>query len=587
MPKEETITIERFKGLNLFKRHLDIPIEEASFLSNVWCADASGALETRPGTALSGLASDHDFETIIRGMWRYYKDESTKQRIVYAKDKAAGVDKLYVLEAGAWVEKHAFTTSGARPYGVTLSLPDNLFFVANGTDKIVQWDGTTATEITISGTYAPKFVTQCRGHLLAWGDDDAGKVWFNTTAGDLTSWTFLDFYKKASVRVAGVTEFEDVPIVFTENVMCEIAGFPDDPQIHALSRHGLFSQRCLVDMGPLLMWAGRGPEGFGVYGWGGGQPFRLSKPIKTRYSAFDLANIYKSWAIAFKGYFMLFYPHVTDATNRCSRALCFNIETGDWYEWQDMHYSCGVWENANDDLGIFYLGSNKGVGAGDDEYYLYKITEGTYANPFNANGIETIWDTPNMAQGDPFKIKRYTRFWPHYKMLDAGGSSADGYIWPIVDGEEGLKENIDGTEEIDNVYHVRFGGISEVDFEGVGLDDMKAEGTFSGEVARDFVIEIDAEGTPDTFKWSGDGGATWTPGVAITGAGQLLMEGVEVNFRGITGHTLGERWRFKTGLPYKPGHYIRYRIYYLGTKGVRFYKFKYGFEPLEIENIAG
>ena len=85
-------------------------------------------------------------------------------------------------------------------------------------------------------------------------------------------------------------------------------------------------------------------------------------------------------------------------------------------------------------------------------------------------------------------------------------------------------------------------------FDGSGLDDMTTGGTFIGSGEMEYIVEIDATGTPDTFKWSDDGGATWTTGVAITGSAQTLSNGVEVTFGATTGHTIGDRWYFISGL---------------------------------------
>ena len=88
--------------------------------------------------------------------------------------------------------------------------------------------------------------------------------------------------------------------------------------------------------------------------------------------------------------------------------------------------------------------------------------------------------------------------------------------------------------------------IESVTFAGSGLDDATSGGTFSGSVDRRFVVKIDAEGTPDTFTWSKDGGSTWdAAGVAITGAAQTLTEGVTVTFAATTGHTLNTYWNFQ------------------------------------------
>jgi hypothetical protein len=78
-------------------------------------------------------------------------------------------------------------------------------------------------------------------------------------------------------------------------------------------------------------------------------------------------------------------------------------------------------------------------------------------------------------------------------------------------------------------------------FTGTGLDDLTAGSTYTGDTNGNYEVEIDATGTPDTFKWRKDAGA-YTTGVAITGAAQTLAEGVTVTFAATTGHTLGDKW---------------------------------------------
>ena len=75
-----------------------------------------------------------------------------------------------------------------------------------------------------------------------------------------------------------------------------------------------------------------------------------------------------------------------------------------------------------------------------------------------------------------------------------------------------------------------------------GVNDLTSSGTYTGTEDIRYIIRIDAEGTPDTFEWSDDGGMTFTTGVAITGAAQTLSNGVQITFTSTTGHTLNDRW---------------------------------------------
>lgn len=78
-------------------------------------------------------------------------------------------------------------------------------------------------------------------------------------------------------------------------------------------------------------------------------------------------------------------------------------------------------------------------------------------------------------------------------------------------------------------------------FTGGGLNDLTSGGTYTGEKKDVYEVEIDATGTPDTYKWRKNGGA-YTSGVSITVSPQTLSDGVTVTFGATTGHTLGNKW---------------------------------------------
>ena len=86
-----------------------------------------------------------------------------------------------------------------------------------------------------------------------------------------------------------------------------------------------------------------------------------------------------------------------------------------------------------------------------------------------------------------------------------------------------------------------FGKIVYTEFVGAGLNDITFSGLYSGEEPTIFTVEIDATGTPDTFKWK-KGSGSFTSGVSITGTPQLLEDGIYVSFAATTGHTLGDIW---------------------------------------------
>lgn len=87
--------------------------------------------------------------------------------------------------------------------------------------------------------------------------------------------------------------------------------------------------------------------------------------------------------------------------------------------------------------------------------------------------------------------------------------------------------------------------VGSVTFTGGGLNDATSGGTYTYASAKNYRVQIDGTGTPDTFKWSDDGGSTWdATTVSITGSAQTLNEGVTITFSATTGHTVTDRWDF-------------------------------------------
>lgn len=79
---------------------------------------------------------------------------------------------------------------------------------------------------------------------------------------------------------------------------------------------------------------------------------------------------------------------------------------------------------------------------------------------------------------------------------------------------------------------------------GAGLDDLTAGGTYAGSKDRNIRVEIDGTGTPDTIKWSDDGGTTWLSKTLALTTTMYLSYGIELTFGATTGHTSGDYWDF-------------------------------------------
>jgi hypothetical protein len=93
------------------------------------------------------------------------------------------------------------------------------------------------------------------------------------------------------------------------------------------------------------------------------------------------------------------------------------------------------------------------------------------------------------------------------------------------------------------------GNIETKKFTGAGLNDAtysRASWVAPAGDNQEYEIEIDATGTPNTFKWRqkvfGGSFGSYTTGVAITAGAILLADGLTVTFGATTGHTLGDKW---------------------------------------------
>lgn len=86
------------------------------------------------------------------------------------------------------------------------------------------------------------------------------------------------------------------------------------------------------------------------------------------------------------------------------------------------------------------------------------------------------------------------------------------------------------------------GTLGSTTFTGSGLNDATYGGNYIGN-GQTYVVQIDGTGTPDTFKWSDDGGSTWkATGVHIVAGAITLNHGVTITFAATTGHTSTNHW---------------------------------------------
>jgi len=179
-----------------------------------------------------------------------------------------------------------------------------------------------------------------------------------------------------------------------------------------------------------------------------------------------------------------------------------------------------------------HLNTHIYIKKGSGNMLLYKVANG-YNGWSGSPGADSYDMINYYAYGNYPFIENITKISNNFNLTMGQGvievTGSSGTIYP-VDMRDAMHQKVGYNQ-----------------FTGSGLNDMTCGGTFSGSAFIDYLVEIDATGTPDTFKWSDDGGATYTTGVSITGSAQTLSNGVTVTFAATTGHTLADVWQFRAG----------------------------------------
>ncbi|MBN2120281.1 MAG: DUF2341 domain-containing protein [Candidatus Omnitrophica bacterium] len=229
-----------------------------------------------------------------------------------------------------------------------------------------------------------------------------------------------------------------------------------------------------------------------------------------------------------------FLPHPQRTTNYRGAALAYD---GTDYIYRTRgssnnyleRYSItnNEWENlANAPFGIYH-----GADIAYLNGYVY-ATRGETAVNFaryntSANSWETLSDTPAevywggalVTVGNyiyAFRGNQSPDFWKYDPSTDTWSEVANPTIGPLTFSSQ------------------------------TALDDMTTGGAYTGEEnLMRYRVQIDSEGTPDTFRWSDDNGSTWqATDIPITGASQDLNNGITVTFGATSGHTNSTRWNF-------------------------------------------
>lgn len=117
----------------------------------------------------------------------------------------------------------------------------------------------------------------------------------------------------------------------------------------------------------------------------------------------------------------------------------------------------------------------------------------------------------------------------------------------ITDGKDGYVYQIEETDDYaaGDFFKIESASstIGTPIFNGSGLDDLSASGSYTGVTNKTYKVQIDGDLIPNTFRWSDSDGETWNAEkIPITTVNQLLSEGVFIRFTSSIGHTLNDDW---------------------------------------------
>lgn len=162
-----------------------------------------------------------------------------------------------------------------------------------------------------------------------------------------------------------------------------------------------------------------------------------------------------------------------------------------------------------------------------------------------------------------------------------------GYVYQI---------NKDTYHEADEFFVITEASstIGRATFTGGGLNDMSTGGEYTGTTNKKYRVIIESSATPDTFKWSEDGGSTFVDSnVPITGSAQTLNDGVQITFVHTTGHTANDYWEFDVTIdsafyvPTKPTYDDNRGVYAKQNSGVWYISEINQFDRVNALDVAG
>ena len=137
--------------------------------------------------------------------------------------------------------------------------------------------------------------------------------------------------------------------------------------------------------------------------------------------------------------------------------------------------------------------------------------------------------------------------------VNATGESLPGTASGVVAADGTHKIDLSniptGTRDVTSrkIYMTKAGG-STYYYVGTISDNVTLTYSINAADADLTVVAPSTNTSYDSFKWKKDGG-DWTTGVQITGAAQILAEGVAITFAVTTGHTYDDLWAVTVETP--------------------------------------
>lgn len=459
--------------------------------------------------------------------------------------------------------------------GGNLIKPEVIAFTDPFTDNFPATTGTVAANADVAGAgtitattsvFEPEMVggffynTDTAQWLLitAWQSGTVINVVGDTSAMDDNAFVVLRNVFKQDNACTGLIGFREMFVSFDERKM--YMWDPTNDWSDENPRSGCVNYRTVKVVDGLLLWASRS----GIWLWSGqGKPQDITSKFRNKVNGYGIWDLIDTtiWADACahsfesEGIYELHLGTLKTLSGAPASALpnvslVYDVKKGTGYlktYARSPRIFTTFINSDGEELNLF--GTN-------DTSAIYQMrTNHTDQDEDEAlHAIAVDWRTAHHVLGDPRFMRSIEAYFVKYISrchIEVGLSVNRQNPVDVVSlppASEVTIYQINPKAETQGFSHsLKFSNqnVGAVTFTGSGLDDLTTNETYNGETDLSLVIQIDGTGTPDTFRWSKNGGSTWAAtGVSITGSAQTLENGLTVTFAATTGHTLNNSWAF-------------------------------------------